>query len=308
MSRLLLAELRRIASRRLVRVTVALALLGIVLGGAAAFAFSAALPEETYQQRVAEAKARQDEQDATIEACLQEHDVRRGEITDEIAALCFPDEPVPGADDPRFHRRRLEGIVHGVTGALAVVGWAVGASLAGAEFASRSMTTLLTWETRRGRVFLAKSATTVVATALLALGALALVVLAMLPALTVHGAPLQPNDPSWASLAGAVGRGVVLTGLSAAMGFAIATIGRNTAAALGAGFAYIIVLENILGSSFERWRRWLLLGNVIVFVSGDDNGSDIPGRTVIGAGVLLAVVAVVLLLAAGGTFRSRDVA
>ena len=237
MSRLLLAELRRIASRRLVRVTVALALLGIVLGGAAAFAFSAALPEETYQQRVAEAKARQDEQDATIEACLQEHDVRRGEITDEIAALCFPDEPVAGADDPRFHRRRLEGIVHGVTGALAVVGWAVGASLAGAEFASRSMTTLLTWETRRGRVFLAKSATTVVATALLALGALALVVLAMLPALTVHGAPLQPNDPSWASLAGAVGRGVVLTGLSAAMGFAIATIGRNTAAALGAGFA-----------------------------------------------------------------------
>ena len=68
------------------------------------------------------------------------------------------------------------------------------------------------------------------------------------------------------------------------------------------------MLENILGSSFERWRRWLLLGNVIVFVSGDDNGSDIPGRTVIGAGVLLAVVAVVLLLAAGGTFRSRDVA
>ncbi|MCP6553621.1 hypothetical protein NL499_28955, partial [Klebsiella pneumoniae] len=79
------------------------------------------------------------------------------------------------------------------------------------EFASRSMTTLLTWETRRGRVFLAKSVTTVLATALLALLALASVVLAMLPALTVHGAPLQANDPSWASLAGSVGRGVALT-------------------------------------------------------------------------------------------------
>ena len=92
------------------------------------------------------------------------------------------------------------------------------------------------------------------------------------------------------------------------MGFAIATIGRNTAAALGAGFAYIIVLENILGSSIARWRRWLLLGNVIVFVSGNDNGGDVPGRTVTAAGVFLTAVAVTLLASAAGAFYRRDVA
>jgi hypothetical protein len=170
------------------------------------------------------------------------------------------------------------------------------------------MTTLLTWETRRGRVFLAKAAATLAAMAVFALCVLALVALAMLPALALHGAPLRPSDPTWPSLAGVVARGVGLTALASAMGFAIATIGRNTAAALGAGFAYIIVLENILGSSIERWRRWLLLGNVIVFVSGDDNGGDVPGRTVTGAGVFLAAVAATLLVGAAGTFWRRDLA
>ena len=80
------------------------------------------------------------------------------------------------------------------------------------------------------------------------------------------------------------------------------------AAALGAGFAYIIVLENILGSSIARWRRWLLLGNVIVFVSGNDNGGEVPGRTVAGAAAFLTAVAVTLLLGAAGTFWRRDLA
>ena len=56
------------------------------------------------------------------------------------------------------------------------------------------------------------------------------------------------GDPTLWSLAGTVGRGVALATISAGIGFAIATIGRNTAAALGAGFAYVIVLENILGT------------------------------------------------------------
>ena len=83
-----------------------------------------------------------------------------------------------------------------MTGALAVVGWALGASLVGAEFASRSMTTLLTWEPRRGRVFVTKAVAVRRRMAVLALVVLALVALAMWPALALHGAPLRPNDPT----------------------------------------------------------------------------------------------------------------
>jgi ABC-2 type transport system permease protein len=309
MPALLAAELRRISSRRLVQLTVALALIGAVLGGVAAFAFSGSLSEAEYQQRVAAADSEAKEQDAQIEACLEAHGVERGEeISDDVARQCFPADGVPRPEDPRFHRSRLEAILRGVTGALAVIAWAIGASLVGAEFASRSMTTLLTWEPRRGRVFVAKTVAVMLAVAVFALAALVLVGLAMWPALAAHGAPLRAGDPTLWSLAGTVGRGVALATISAGIGFAIATIGRNTAAALGAGFAYVIVLENIVGTSLEGWRRWLLLGNVIVFVSGRSDSSDVPGRSVAGAGVFLAAVAVGSLLVAGGAFRRRDLA
>ena len=309
MTRLVVAELRRIAARRLVRLTVVLAIVGIALGGVAAFVWSDALPEQVYQQRVVEAKARQVAEEAQIERCLQAHGVTRGEvISDDVARACFPGKGPATADDPRFHRNRLRGVLQGASGALAVIAWGLGASLVGAEFASRSMTTLLTWETRRGRVFVAKAVAAVAALTVFALLVLVLVSLAMWPALALHGGPLRPNDPTLATLAGTIARGTALSALAAAMGFAIATIGRNTAAALGAGFAYIIVLENILGSSIARWRRWLLLGNVIVFVSGHDNAGDVTGRTVTAAGIFLTVVAVTLLASAAGAFYRRDVA
>jgi ABC-2 type transport system permease protein len=309
MPALLAAELRRISSRRLVRLTVALAIIGAVLGGVAAFAFSGSLSEAEYQHRVAAADSEAKDQDAQMEACLEAHGVERGEeISDDVARQCFPADGVPRPEDPRFHRSRLEAILRGVTGALAVIAWAIGASLVGAEFASRSMTTLLTWEPRRGRVFVAKTVAVMLAVAVFALAALVLVGLGMWPALAAHGAPLRAGDPTLWSLAGTVGRGVALATISAGIGFAIATIGRNTAAALGAGFAYVIVLENIVGTSLEGWRRWLLLGNVIVFVSGRSDSSDVPGRSVAGAGVFLAAVAVGSLLVAGGAFRRRDLA
>jgi hypothetical protein len=310
MMRLVVAELRRIAARRLVRLTVVLAGVGIAFGGVAAFVWSDALPEQAYQQRVAEAKARQVAEEAQIESCLQSHGVTRGEdISDDVAKACFPAKGPARADDPRFHPNRLRGVLQGVSGAFAVVAWGLGASLVGAEFASRSMTTLLTWETRRGRVFLAKAVAAVAAMTVFALLVLVLVSLAMWPALAFHGGrPLRPNDPTLATLAGTIARGTALSALASAMGFAIATIGRNTAAALGAGFAYIIVLENILGSSIARWRRWLLLGNVIVFVSGHNNAGDVTGRTVTAAGLFLTAVAVTLVASAAGTFYRRDVA
>jgi ABC-2 type transport system permease protein len=310
MTRLFAAELRRITARRLVRLTVVLACVGIVLGGLAAFAWSHSLSEQAYQQRVRAANAVQLEEKTRIEACLRAHGVSRSDqIPDDVARTCFPSKGLARAHDPRFHRNRLSGILQGVSGALAVTGWALGASLVGAEFASRSMTTLLTWETRRTRVFLAKMMAVLAAMTVFAFVVLALVALAMWPALAWHGAPLRPSDPTWASLAGTVARGAALAVLASGIGFAIATIGRNTAAALGAGFAYVIVFENILGSSIERWRRWLILGNVIVFVSGHNNGGGgVPGRSVTAAGLFLTAVAVTLLVAAAGTFRTRDLA
>jgi len=43
-----------------------------------------------------------------------------------------------------------------------------------------------------------------------------------------------------------------------------ASIGRNTAAALGVGFAYFLVVENVVGNFLAGFRRWLILGNSVV--------------------------------------------
>jgi ABC-type transport system involved in multi-copper enzyme maturation permease subunit len=92
------------------------------------------------------------------------------------------------------------------------------------------------------------------------------------------------------------------------VGFSVASIGRNTAAALGIGFAYFLVVENVVGSMLEDFRRWLLLGNAIVLVSGENSGGEVTGRSVVAAALYLTVVAVGLLAAATVLFRRRDVA
>src|SRR5436305_943682 len=235
------AELRRIAARRLFRVTLLLAAIGLAGGGVLAFATSSSLSEASYQQRVTVAKAERQAQQAAVEACLARNGVAAdgADIPPAIARRCFPDKPIQ-VHDPRFYRWRLKGVLQGITGVLAIVGWALGASFVGAEFASRGMTTLLTWEPRRGRVFGAKLAAAAATTAAFALAVLVVGMITMLPALWAHGAPIHAGDPGWATMFGVIARGTALAALSAAMGFGIATIGRNTAAALGAGFAYII--------------------------------------------------------------------
>ncbi len=97
--------------------------------------------------------------------------------------------------------------------------------------------------------------------------------------------------------------------IAAAVGFSVASVGRNTAAALGLGFAYFLVIENVVGSFLEDFRRWLILGNAIVLVSGEDSGGDeVIGRSVVMAAVYLAAVAIGFLAAATAIFRRRDVA
>ena len=310
MTRLFVAELRRIAARRLVRLTIVLAAVGIAVGGGATFLSTGSLSQSAYEQRVADADATRSGVKTEVGNCLLAHGIdpeSRADVPDDVARECFP-QSVESADDPRFHRKNLKGLLQGVSGGLAIVGWTLGASLVGAEFASRSMTTLLTWEPRRLRVFLAKAAAVLVANTAIASVALLGFIVALLPSLLLHGGPLRANDPSIATLAGIVLRGTALTAIAAGLGFSLAAIGRNTAAALGAGFAYIVVFENIVGSYNEGSRRWLLLGNVIVFMAGDNNAGDIPGRTVTVAAVILVVVAAAFLVGAYGTFRARDIA
>lgn len=306
MSRLLHAELRRISARRLVQLLVLLIGLAAIAGGLLAFLTTSSLSGSAYQQRVQDAATRRAAVQAEVRRCIDQHQPgSTAPPSDATLKICVPDKTIR-ALDPRFHHTRWRAVLQASSGVLAAVAWLLGASLIGAEYQSRSLTTTLTWESRRSRVFAAKAMTAIGFAVLLTACSLLLVELAMIPAATLHGAPTN-GEPGPAALAGVVLRGSALSAIAAALGFSLATLGRHTAAALGAGFAYVIILENILGGAFPGWRRWLLLGNTITFLSGKNSGDQVPGRSVTAAAMILLSVATIFTVAALVAFRHRDV-
>ncbi len=211
-------------------------------------------------------------------------------------------------EDGRFRLRSLKGILQGTTAPLIVVAWVIGASVIGSDWQSRTITTVLTWEPRRARVLLTKAFACIVVAAAFAVLAQALLGLALLPATYLHGTTAGAGGDWFRSVLGVLLRGTGLVAIAAAVGFSVASIGRNTAAALGIGFAYFLVIENVVGSFLEDFRRWLVLGNAIVLVSGQDSGGEVIGRSVPVAALYLTAVAIGLLAVATMVFRRRDVA
>ena len=307
MSGLIAGELRRVLARRMVRILAALALAGIAVAGALTFANTEDVtPEQLADRRRAA--------DAAVAACVAgespevDERVRGGPPPGAPSRADFCRFAAGRVDDPRFRLRSLKGILQGTTAPLVVVAWLIGASVIGSDWQSRTITTILTWEPRRVRVLLAKALACVVVAAGFALAAQALLSAALLPSAYLHGTTAGTGGDWLASVVGVLLRGTGLVAIATAVGFSVASIGRNTAAALGIGFAYFLVVENVVGSLLEDFRRWLILGNAIVLVSGRDSGGEVFGRSVVAAALYLTAVGVGLLAAATLVFRRRDVA
>jgi hypothetical protein len=146
----------------------------------------------------------------------------------------------------------LPDVLMGTSLVLVSVGWILGASAIGADWHAGHVTTILSWEPRRGRV-------------------------------------------------------AALSAIFAGFGFGLASAGRNTAVALGVGFGYLVIVENLVRGLRPQWTPWLLTDNAGLFVV--DSPIDFPllGRSTIGAGLYLAAVGAALLLGATALFRTRDV-
>ena len=304
MKGLLVGEVQRVLARRMVRV--------LALLGAAAIVFACVLTFlNTEKVTEAEMASRRRAVEAQVDACIEAGRVRPPLAPEErhvpIEDAC-QFRAGASVEDPRFRLRQLRGIYQGTTAPLVVVGWLIGASSIGADWQSRTITTLLTWEPRRMRVLLAKVLAAVLVAAAFALAAQAFVAGALAPSLIAHGTTEGTNGVWLRSLSGVLGRGTALVAVATAIGFSVASIGRNTAAALGIGFGYFVILENAVGGFLAGFRRWLLLGNAIVWVSGENGGGEVSGRSVVAAGVFLTAVAAGLVLLAAMFFRRRDVA
>ncbi|MET0662424.1 MAG: hypothetical protein ABWZ42_04755 [Ilumatobacteraceae bacterium] len=260
------------------------------------------------------------ERDADLERCVQAQPpkVRDGvtmpTIPDTIASPSARQELCTQAIAPRdgtFQLREVGEILRPMGALLIIAGFMVGASAVGADWQAGFIPTLLTWEGRRGRVFAAKLLA-VAGTVVVAIALWQFLLTSVLAVVARSRDATDATGGAWLQATSGLGlRIAVMAGAAAAFAFALALMARGTAAALGGGLSYLLVLETVLGSNFKPLRPWLALDNAIVFVKGQyegGTGGDVPGRTVLAAAIILGVYLAAVLTVSAQLFRRRDVA
>lgn len=323
---LLKVELRRFFARRSIRVGSIALVLAVI--GATLFGVSEV-------NRVDEVRAslamnhRFDVQDwerdpeSWREDCIDRY---LGDLGPEKAAEECANGPGPAAPEVEAS---VDSLISGQFEVLSpitfVFAFIIGALFVSAEFSAGTLSTWLTFEPRRGRVFTSK-----VNAALL--GSLAFVVAACVLSLIIGlvlglllGLPVAGNGYARISsdeLPGYVLRTIGLAGLAAIAGAALSGLLRNAAAVIAAVFGAIIISDAILHEFVTRPERWLLSVNLSSFVWGGtrfeetfchgplyDRTCDSTFyyvTTAHSAGFLVAVVAV-CALAGAWAFVRRDV-
>lgn len=210
---------------------------------------------------------------------------------------------------------------------LALFGFLVGASYVGADLNSGGMTNLLLWRPQRLLVLGTKLGTLLGATLAVSVVAGALYLGAFRLIAEARGLPGELDAEFWRWLGLTAGRGLVLILLVTAGAFAIATLGRHTAAALGAVAAYGIVWEGgarIVMDIVETARpdQWMLSSYVGAWMAGPVQFWDrhacrgdvigyCDGSYTIGWPAGLAVLLAVTALCVGAAFTNfhrRDLA
>lgn len=175
-----------------------------------------------------------------------------------------PEEMVEWYLPPAFDfRGQFENLLVVFAGVLAMFGFIVGASFVGAEWRSGGMMNLLLWRPRRLQVLGAKLVTLVGGLA----GVGVLLGVAWTASLwltaTFRGITDTMTAGAWQSFGLAGLRALVLVLVAGAAGFAIASLGRHTATALGAVLAAFVVgvigvaaVVNTAGTRYPEAWLW----------------------------------------------------
>jgi ABC-2 type transport system permease protein len=304
---LISSEWLRMRSRRLVKALAVLALLGIV----AAVVIGGVQSSKPNPADLARAE-RQAERFYTD--CIAQDDLGVAEPDFDLEAFCREQaDPSSFLSPTPLQLSEMPDILRGTAFLAILIGLVIGASAIGASWQTGTMTTILSWEPRRARVLLVRAA--IVALAVIALVVILLGIFVALFWFTTSVRGLTTTPSGWTrELAGVVARIASLAGAASIIGGAIAMLGRNTAAALGAVFVYLALLEGIVRGLRPALGRFLLGDNIATVVIGHDveisSGFDGHAPTTITlarAALVVGIYALGLLALAAASFRARDV-
>jgi ABC-2 type transport system permease protein len=210
--------------------------------------------------------------------------------------------------------REIDELVYFLTTFLAFFGFLVAASFIGAELHSGGVINLLLWRPNRTAVLGAKLGV------VLAFVLMASLVFSAIYVGTFYGLAASVgwvgnvDAPTfWSDLVLLCLRGIGLALIVSAVGFAIAAIGRHTAAALGSMIGFIIVwelgarliVETLNIDNNPSRDQWFLASHVIAWMSGPGNRYSLA--TFADSAMTFAVILAALTAVAFTTFRRRDI-
>lgn len=208
----------------------------------------------------------------------------------------------------------------GTTVALVLAGVAVivGATFAGADWASGSLATQLLFEPRRGRLWTTKAVAVVAGVTVVTAAVLACFWAALLLTATLRD--IAVPDGVVREIWQVAGRGLVLVAAAGLGSFALTMLVRHTGATLGVLFAFAAVGELLAAAlPVERISRWALSNNLVAWVQDGrrvfDDSACRPGRgcdpyyvlSLTHAAIYLAVLLVLAVAVSVLSFRRRDV-
>ena len=300
MIRLLSSELLRARSRKLVKVLLIVGVIGIVVGVTIG-AFNSSRPSAADLAQARHAMA------ANLRNCMSSSGPGGQQGAGLTAAQCR----VPLREflqSKAFDVNDIGNLLRGTSVNLIVIGWLIGASLAGAEWAAGTMTTLLAWEPRRIRVLLAKLVAAIVTVLVLTL-ALQLLLAGGLWLLAATRGVNVPDPGLWHGVFGSMLRVSALASVAGVFGMAIAMYTRSVTAAMASGFIYLAVLEGLIRAYRPGLSRYLVGDNAAAWITGRPFSATDPSQavSVAHAVVVLLTYSAILVTAAAVSFRSRDV-
>jgi ABC-type transport system involved in multi-copper enzyme maturation permease subunit len=191
---------------------------------------------------------------------------------------------------------------------LLIGGFFAGAAVAGAEWRAGTITTVLTWEPRRIRLVLTRIAACGILAFVIAFVLQMLFLAAFLPSVFANGTTSGADGAWWQALALAITRASLLTAVAAMLAVGLATLGRNTAFALAAVFAWMAVIEGVIRGLRPTWAQYLWGENLATTLSWSQLENAEFTRGPLLALLTLVAYTTLVLAAATLTFRRRDIA
>ena len=183
-----------------------------------------------------------------------------------------------------------------------------GASVGGAEWRAGTITTVLTWEPSRLRLHSARTASAAILAFLIGFALQVVFLASTLPGVLLNGSTEGTDGEWWMGLVTAMGRISMITALIAVLAVSIATIGRNTSAALIGIAVWAFVAERTIAGLKPGWARYLIGENVVTVVPWqaiEDARFDLSPTVALAT--LLFYLAIIVVIATA-SFARRDVA